>query len=186
MIQSLDVLLTELTGSVSAGSIEVASRIGKTVGVDDIMNNFKSIISDNEDFIAFKLKRKSPEFKEFFPLGKTEYTNVNKSNFETLAARFISVSNKYETLLGVNLSTTVQAVLDLFIATRKGQLQNIGGVKAKSRDVGQIRQSLEKQLQKTLFKLLDIYADNLQTVLDFFEVSLLMPHKKPVKAATGA
>lgn len=96
-----------LYNSLNTTTTSYAQQQSKTLGVDNILASFKTIISKREATIRGLLDVDTPKYQEIFPQGLTQYSKINKSTAPMLMNQFISgITN--------NVGTLGQAMVDEF------------------------------------------------------------------------
>jgi hypothetical protein len=84
-----------LEDAVNKLGINISQREGRTIDMNDVMGEFKKKASHVEGLISYTFQRESGTYQEFYPKGKTEYTNMTVENAEILISRFVSAVNNH-------------------------------------------------------------------------------------------
>lgn len=158
------------------GQVDVTlnSQVGKTATVDSFIVNFVSYMKTNYVFIAAALGGdKTPAFKEFYPKGKTEYSNITKTKIPTVMERLKTVAVNYHVQLGTTISMQLQSFQTQWIALRESQLQLKSAVKTNRSDRTIARRALEISLLKTIYFIGDKYPGEVAKCKVFFDFNLL-------------
>lgn len=97
---------------------------GKTMTVDAFIKTFTGYMKENYIAIAAKLGGdKTPAFIEFYPKGKTEYTQITKTQMPTVMSRLNTAATANATALGTTIAAQLQAFGTQWTALRKTQLE---------------------------------------------------------------
>jgi len=187
----LDTLLAPLQSAIipfrgELGQVDTSfnSQMGKTATVDEFITAFTAYMKHNYVFIAAALGGdKSPEFKEFYPKGKTEYTNITKTKMETVMERLKTVADTYETELGTAISTKLQGFQSEWAVLRGSQLQQKSEVKINRSERTDARRNLEMALLKTIHQIAQKFPGDVEKCKVFFDFHLLfgVHHTTPVE-----
>lgn len=75
----------------------------KTVSVDELIDEIKKYISRKGGVIADTFPAASPIYQEFYPYGRSEYTQAVKKNIQVLTERFRDACINHKTELGAEI-----------------------------------------------------------------------------------
>lgn len=150
------------------------TQVGKTMTVDAFIVDFKQYMKDKYVNIAAALGgEKTSAFKEFYPHGKTEYTNITKTKIPTTMERLKTVAVTYQAELGNDISTQLQIFQTKWNDVRDSQLQQKSAVKTNRNDRTQARKGVEIELLKTLHFIGAKYPGDVAKCQVFFDFNLL-------------
>ncbi|WP_432670219.1 hypothetical protein [Flavobacterium sp. SM2513] len=149
-------------------------QVGKTSTVDGFIVVFKGYMNDKYIPIAAALNgEKTPEFMEFYPKGKSEYTQVTKTQMPTLMGRLKVTAAKYETQIGAKISGELQAFQSQWEDVRNKQLQEKAAVKTNRTDRSVARRAVELELLKTIHFIGAKFPGDVARCQSFFDFNLL-------------
>jgi hypothetical protein len=157
-------------------------QVGKTSTVDEFIVVFKTYMSTNYVFVAAALGgEKTPAFGEFYPNGKTEYSQITKTKAPTLMARLKTVGEKYKVQLGTKISTDLQAFQDQYETLRSEQLQGKAAVKTNRADRSVARRAVEIELIKTIHHIAEKFPADVAQCMVYFDFNLLYAKSRSKK-----
>lgn len=175
LIGKLTPLRNALHKEVGDIDITIAEQIGKTQDVNQLIDTFKSTMSDLEGFIAKTLGGyKSSEYLELYPRGVTEYTYATKTDIPTLMNRVTAKCAKFGNKLGT-LATTLQAFENQWYMVRGEQEKVKGAVVTNRGEQSAARKAMETALLYTIHTIGAKFPDNEEICRSFFDFSLLYP-----------
>jgi hypothetical protein len=149
-------------------------QVGKTATVDSFILNFKAYMNEKYMPIAVALGNdKTPAFKEFYPQGKTEYTQLTKTKIPTVMERLKTAAINNQTAIGAVISGELQAFQNDWILVRKTQLEGKAAVKTNRSDRTTARKEVEIALLKTIHFVADKYPADVLKCKTFFDFNLL-------------
>ena len=160
------------------------SQMGKTSTVDAFITAFKGYMKENYVFIAVALGGdKTPEFMEFYPRGKSEYSNITKTQMETVMDRLKIGAETYETQLGPAISSQLQNFQNNWAVLRGVQLQQKAAVKINRNERSDARRNVEMNLLRTMHAIALKFPGDVVKCKMFFDFHLLfgVHHNSPVE-----
>ena len=150
------------------------TQVGKTITVDAFMKLFIAYMNDKYIPIAAALGGvKTPAFLQFFPKGKTEYTNITKTKMPTVMERLKVAAQTHKEAIGETISNELQAFQTQWITVRKNQLQEKAAVKTNRTDRTAARRDVELVLLKTIHFIADKFPGDVLRCKTFFDFNLL-------------
>ncbi len=186
-----DDIITELTTAmdnlgIDLGDIDQRLNIqkNKTLNNDQVVDMFRTTMSDKEGVIADKLGGFNTDgFREFYPNGLTEYSNVTKTEMPILTKRVKDVATTYSTALGTTLRNLLQSFEQAWIDSRNLQQTQKGLVKTSRREKRADILAVSKTLKKTIGVLWVKYDGDDEQATTYFDFNLLYnyihhPHQK--------
>ncbi len=163
----------EYFGSITDEDTVTALRQSLTKTTDNIIDEFKSTISQKEGLIRSIWGKEAPTYQEFFPYGLTEYSNLTKANVETLMKRMSLAATKYQDDLGENFAQLFTDFFNNYKAAREAQLEKKGKVSTDKTTTSAKRDVVEIQLYKNIHKLAIQFPGNPDRGMDFFDQSII-------------
>jgi hypothetical protein len=149
-------------------------QVGKTSTVDGFIVAFKGYMNDKYIHIAAALNgEKTPEFKEFYPKGKSEYTQVTKTQMPTVMERLKVTAAKYEVRIGAVIATELQMFQTKWKELRGQQLEEKAAVKTNRTDRSVARRAVELELLKTIHFIGAKFPGDVARCKSFFDFNLL-------------
>ena len=146
------------------------TQVGKTITVDAFMKLFIAYMNDKYIPIAAALGGvKTPAFLQFFPKGKTEYTNITKTKMPTVMERLKVAAQTHKEAIGETISNELQAFQTQWITVRKNQLQEKAAVKTNRTDRTAARRDVELVLLKTIHFIADKFPGDVLRCKTFFD-----------------
>ncbi len=147
-----------------------------TLQVDDLFEEFKSMVSQKEGLVRATWGKVSPQYIEFFPSGLTEYANATKANIEILMQRVVVKATKYETEIGTPFLTLFTDLQTNYVAARTAQLAGIGDVAGDKTSVHETRLALATQLMTNLLTIAVNHIGDPDRGMDYFDQSIIRPN----------
>lgn len=137
-------------------------------------------MKDNYIAIAAKLGGdKTPAFIEFYPKGKTEYTQITKTKMPTIMTRISTAATNNAAALGNTVVTQLQAFQTQWTALRKIQLEGKASVKTNRQERSSTRINLELALLESIHFIAQKFPGDVEKSMVFFNFSLLFGvHRK--------
>ena len=178
LITAFTALLTDLKDAINQRSLNQAQQESKTVSVDKLIADFKTMISRSYVDITDRWEEGSEIFEAFYPHGPDEYASVNKGTFPVLINRWISTCGLYREDLPADYVTPYVNLLSGWETKRTAQLGLIGNTDGNRLVVADLRMQVAVQMTKHV---LTIALDNIgkpETVTAYFDQSIIRP---PVK-----
>ena len=149
-------------------------QVGKTSTVDGFIVAFKGYMNDKYIHIAAALNgEKTPAFMEFYPKGKSEYTQVTKTQMPTIMERLKVTAAKYEVQIGTVISTELQMFQTKWKELRGQQLEEKAAVKTNRTDRSVARRAVELELLKTIHFIGAKFPGDVARCQSFFDFNLL-------------
>ena len=149
-------------------------QVGKTSTVDGFIVAFKGYMNDKYIHIAAALNgEKTPAFMEFYPKGKSEYTQITKTQIPTVMERLKVTAAKYEVQIGAVISTELQMFQTKWQELRGQQLQEKAAVKTNRTDRSVARRAVELELLKTIHFIGAKFPGDVARCQSFFDFNLL-------------
>ena len=179
--KTFDTLIGKLTPALTAlheelGEVDTTlnQRKGKTLTVDTFIEEFKNTMRNLYSGIAYKLGgEKTPGFLEFYPNGKSEYTNANKTELPTLLARITAATNSHKAVLDKDITDQLISLESNWNSSRNSQQQAKANVSDNLTDRTAARQSVENALLVVVHTIAANYPGNVQQCLAFFDFTML-------------
>jgi hypothetical protein len=148
--------------------------LGKTQTVDGFIAGFKTFMKDNYINIAGKLGGdKVPAFAEFYPKGKTEYTNITKTKMPTIMSRLKTAATNNSAALGATLTAQLQGFKAQWETARSTQLDKKAALKTNRTDRSMARVTVEMCLLAVVRFVANKYVADVEKCSMFFNFSLL-------------
>lgn len=119
--------LNLLSKSKTDTSVNLAQQGSQTMNVDNIIQEFKDKMNWLEPKVLIVFPKKSVEYHEFFPNGKTAYSKTTKGNIDNHFATIITACNNHSDKLGTEPAEVMKALQAKYKAARDAQLQKKGG-----------------------------------------------------------
>ena len=176
-----DAVLTPLTAAIiplrrELGEVDTTLNIqvGKTITVDAFIKVFKVYMGEKYIPIAAALGGdKTPAFLEFYPKGKSEYTNITKTKMPTIMERLKVAATIHQGAIGATISGELQAFQAQWETVREKQLQEKAAVKTNRTDRSVARRDVEIALLKTIHFIADKFPGDVARCKTFFDFNLL-------------
>jgi len=148
--------------------------LGKTQTVDGFIAGLKTFMRDNYIPIAGKLGGdKVPAFLEFYPNGKTEYTNITKTKMPTVMTRLKTAATNNSAVLGATLTAQLQGFKAQWETVRGLQLDKKAALKTNRTERSVARQNVELCLLAVVRFVANKYVGDVEKCGMFFNFSLL-------------
>ena len=152
----------------------------------------QSIRNIFEEFITFVTRQEpeirniwgldSPQYKEFYREGLSEYNNATLVNVETLMTSYINAANNHRKELGQNFIDLLNAIKTNFATAKEAQIRKTTDIH-ENPNTSLDRNILEKQLMKNLLTFAIAYMDIPDKGMELFNTNLLM---RPDEGSTAA
>lgn len=166
---------TSYFGKITDKDLAFAVQQSLTLSADNLMETFKSSVSQKEGLIRSTYGKDSPVYQEFFPLGLSEYGQATKANIETLMTRMVNSATAHIADLGLPFKTLFADIKNNYIAARTAQLAKISQVSTTRTDTHTTRDVIEVQLCKNLHFIGFTFPGNADRCMDFFDQSIIRP-----------
>jgi len=168
---------TTFFGYVSGESTDQAIQKGKTLLVDNIVNQFEQKVHRDYSVITTSFYKDTPEYLEFFPHGLTEYNNISRGNTEILMNRLITAITNHQSG-GINpaMLLAYQGIRTNYLAAHTAQTSQKSNVSTDKIAGEQARKALEEIMFANIHTLAASFAADISQVKEFFNTSLLYYH----------
>ncbi|MBI9035320.1 MAG: hypothetical protein JEZ03_12695 [Bacteroidales bacterium] len=173
MIRETQAAYKEFSKALGNEDTSFSLQQARTMLVDKYIKEFKQMISQKEGIVRGTWGKNSPEYREFFPSGMTEYSMALKSNIETLMNRVVDAAKAHQEDLPGSLLSIFEKLRDDYVSARNSQLSQIGTVASGKAASTETRHEMEIQLNKNLLKLAIEYLGNTERGLSFFNQSII-------------
>lgn len=178
--------LAALTASKTDTAVNLAQQGSETMTVDNYILQFKAAVTRLEPRVLIQFPKETVEYHEFFPQGKSAYSNVTKGNFGNLIATIIAACAKYTAKLGPEPAAEFTALRTSYTAARESQLQKKGST-VSTRSAWDT--NLETIADLAFFNLLTIAREHRghpEKLRMYFDQSIITLHKHENAAADVA
>jgi hypothetical protein len=184
IIDAIELKMQPLRLELSAVDTTLNIQVVKTSTVDEFIVVFKDYMKTNYVFIAAALGgEKTPAFGEFYPSGKSEYSQITKTKSPTIMARLKTVGEKYKVQLGTTISTQLQEFQEKYKTLRDDQLQGKAAVKTNRADRSVAKKEVEVELIKTIHHIGEKFPGDVAQCMVFFDFNLLYAKNRSKKTA---
>jgi len=171
----LETLNNEL-GQVDTG---VTVQKGATLTNNQVLEQFKQTMSNEEPFIARALGgNNTAAYLQFYPQGLAEYHRATKTNMTTLTNRVNVAADNFATELGSTLSATLMAFEEDWQDSRNSQQQRIGNVDSNRSERTAARTDVELALVYCVHSIAALFPGNEEQCGSFFDFSMLLPQTR--------
>jgi hypothetical protein len=178
LIAALTALLNDYKTAIDQRNLNQALQESRTMTVDQVIAEFKSLISRKHVDITDIWNEENPVYQEFFPRGLDEYNRANKGNVGSLINRFIAACDIHSHDLPVGFATPFTALKTSYESGRKAQLNMIGNTDGNRLDVAEKRLEVAIQATKNVHTIALDYLGKPEAVMVYFDQSII---RKPVK-----
>jgi hypothetical protein len=164
--------------------VDVALGIqkGKTLTVDQFIKLFKKTMREKEGVIADAVGGfDSAGYLEFYPKGKTEYSQATKTEMPKLVDRVSILAESHAGQLSPALVATLQAFKTSWNLSRDGQEQQKGNLSDNRVDRNELRIKLEISLLVAIHQIALKFPGNEEQCKKFFDFNLLFAVPKGKK-----
>ena len=174
IIKAIKIAMEPFRGEISQVDTTLNIQVGKTSTVNEFLADFKGYMKTNYVFIAAALGgEKTEAFGEFYPNGKSEYTNITKTKTPTIMARLKTVGEKYKVQLGDAISTKLQEFQSVWNNIREQQLEGKAAVKTNRADRSVARKAVEIELIKAIHYIGNKFPAEVEQCMVYFDFKLL-------------
>lgn len=142
---------------------------GATSALETDMNAFKETVIKKEIIIRRIFGSDNPIYQEFYPYGIDEYKNATLENIEMLMTRITDTAKKYETNIGLKLTSQFINLKNEFDSTRATQFILINVITGRKNASIKSRKIIETQLIKNLLIIALNNIDNPDAVNIYFD-----------------
>lgn len=160
-------------GKLSDEKLAETVRKSQTKAKNGALKAFRKAVSRKEGLVRSEFDVGTPEYLDFFPRGKSEYSRANLSNAEILMNQFIAAAGKHAEVLGTKLKTDFEGLRANFIAARDMQMAQKGAVAETEEERDAARVTLEDQLHDNLLALARRHKRKPEMAARFANESLL-------------
>lgn len=179
LINTLTPLIAAFGEEVGSVDTSLTMQKGATLTLDQVLQNFKQTMSDEEPFIARALGGSNmPAYLQFYPQGKGEYGRATKTNMPVLTNRVNTAASNNAAALGPALTALLQTFESDWQNNRNDQQQQKGAVNENRTDRSDAREALELALLTTVHTIGAMYPGNVQQCLSFFDFNMLFAQTK--------
>jgi len=159
---------------ISGESTDKAIQKGKTMLVDNIVDQFKKKVQRDYPVITSVFYKDTPEYKEFFPNGLTEYDNITRANTEILMNRMIAaITNHQSGGINPTMLAAYNGIRTSYQSSHTAQAGKKSDVTTDKTQGGQARKALEQIMFANIHTLAAQFAADISQVKEFFNTSLL-------------
>ncbi len=173
LITALTTLLKNLKTVIDQRNIHQAWQESRTASVDQLMAEFRTMISRLHTSITDIWDEKNPIYEEFFPRGLEEYTTCTKGNIVTLMSRFITACDFRSSLLPAGFADALTALKTTYETSRTTQLGMIGSTDGNRVDVAEARMAVAVQVTKNMHTLAIDFIGRMDKVPVYFDQSII-------------
>jgi hypothetical protein len=149
-------------------------QVGKTTTLDGFIKGFTLYMRDNYVHIAAKLGgEKAAALIEFYPKGKTEYTQITKTKMPTVMERLNTAATNHAAELGATITGQLQGFQTQWKTVRGNQLEQKAAVKTNRAERSSTQVALEICLLKMIHFVGDKFPGDVEKCMTFFNFNLL-------------
>ena len=131
-------------------SYSEAQKEAGTVTVENLAEEFKSLVSQKEGIIRGTWGTGSAIYQEFYPHGITEYHLATRANLNDLMDRFVMAATAHTAELPAGFVEQFTQLVNDYKEARTAQLNMMGDVSGDKYETAQTRNILEIQLMKNV------------------------------------
>jgi hypothetical protein len=179
LITSLTTSLTGFKASIDQRNLHQALQESRTMTVDQLIAEFKTLISRMHTTITDIWDVNHATYQEFFPRGLDEYTKATKGNIVSLMTRFVAACDLHREDLPAGFATPVNTLKANYETSRTTQLGMIGSTDGNRVDVVQKREAVALQITKNVHTLAIDYAGHPEMVAVYFDQSIITRQSRP-------
>lgn len=182
-INALSVAANSLGDEVGVIKSALAVQKGKTIGLNEVIKNFKTYMSINHGVIAKAVGGiNSAAYQAFYPQGVSEYSTASHTKLPALLIQVTNAANLYSNQIGIEISNELKAFSNQFHDTRNAQLLQKGTVGESRVERSVNRKILEIELLKTIHSIAFMFPGEVEKCTTLFNFNLLEAPKKAKKA----
>ena len=177
LLVATDSKLAALKLSHSNTRITRTYLLARTKGVDAIMEEFETKILKYEANVLTFFDKDSPEYTEFFPHLRTEYSHLTKGNVETLFDQVITAFTNHKSELGPEFLEEFVKLKASYVAARAAQQQQ---KELKGTSIMSWEDALYEMADQAFDNLLSICKNNRrhpEKLANYFDQSIITPRK---------
>jgi hypothetical protein len=165
--------LNLLSKSKTDTSVNLAQQGSQTMNVDNIIQEFKDKMNWLEPKVLIEFPKKSVEYHEFFPNGKTAYSKTTKSNIDNHFATIITACENHSDKLGTEPAEVMKALQTKYKAARNAQLQKKGGTEGTRSSWDDNLDIVNNLAFHNLLMIADTYRGQPEKMSMFFDQSIV-------------
>jgi hypothetical protein len=175
-------------GASQSSTVTTKSQLkSRTLTVDQVIASFVSKAQETEAIVLAKYKRKdTPEYIEFYPNGKSEYNNANKSNIIALFDQIILAAHNHPDVSTDDLEGDFGTLKNEYVDARNIQQQQ---KENKDGAAGTWEANLTLmglQAYDNLHVIARVHPNQPERIKQYFDVSIVTYDKHPAGGeATG-
>ena len=173
IIASVGATYAAYFGAITNEDTDRAVQQSLTIRVDMAAEAFKDFVSRREGAVRDAFGEGGPEYQEFFPNGKSEYTRADRANIEQLMARFADAAAIHAAALPTGFAAQVAALRTTYMGYRTDQLGKKGKVGDAISTSATTRDALEVALTASLHFVAYTYPGDVDQCMAFFDQSFL-------------
>ena len=166
-----------LSRSKTDTSVNLAQQSSETMNVDFIIQEFKDKVTWLEPKVLVVFPKNTVEYNEFFPNGKTAYSQSTKGNIDNHFATIIAACSRHSDKLGTEPAEVIKALQAKYKAARDTQLQKKGSTEG-TRSAWDDNLDIVKDLAfHNLIMIADAYRGQPEKIGMFFNQSIITPRQ---------
>jgi hypothetical protein len=170
--------LARLINSKTATAVNLAQQGSETMTVDNYIQQFKDEVTKLEPRVMVLFPKKSVEYHEFFPQGKSAYTNVTKGNIDNLFATIITACNNHSDKLGTEPAEVMKALQNNYQAARDAQLQKKGSTEGTRSEWDDNLDIVKDLAFHNLLMIINNHRGQPEKIAMYFDQSIITPRKR--------
>ncbi len=159
-------------GAIADLDVRAAIQKSRTASMNLVMDAFKASMQSSGLVIEGLLTNK-PQLQEFFPLGRSEFSQITLEKAETLMKRLASASATHRTAIGDTIAKEFEAYPERFKEARGVQLAEIAKVSDMRQEAKDARLALATLMTKNVLQIAMNNIGNPDAAKLFFNQSLL-------------
>ncbi|OON68316.1 hypothetical protein [Hymenobacter sp. CRA2] len=169
--------------NLGSGATAAARQQGGTISAEDAFEQLRSWPAEAaRRFILPKFTETTAVYREFFPEGRSAFSQATRKSIVTDMRAFIAAGLEHAPDISEEVATTAQSRLDAYLAAEQQQ----GQAKKAKKDGGQAIKADQRALAVVLLRcyatLLAAFADNPEQAATYFDLSMLPSKPKAAKA----
>lgn len=174
LITALTAVLTPLKAAIDERNLNQSLQESGTMSVDQLIAEFRALVSRKEGVIADIWDKNNPVYQEFFPRGLAEYHQAVKGNILSLMTRLIAAINNHRNELPADFGVPFNTLKTNFESSRSSQLDRIADTDGNRVNVVQKREAVAKQATKNVLTLAGDFLDQPEMVNVYFDQSIIL------------
>lgn len=181
-INALSPAANALGDEVGVIKTALALQKGKTLGLNEVIKNFKTYMSLNHGVIARAVGgTNTAAYQAFYPQGITEYSTATQTKLPALLIQVSNAADLYASQIGDEIRNELKAFNSQFHDTRNAQLLQKGTVGESRVERSTNRKVLELELLKTIHSIALMFPADVEKCTSLFNFKLLEAQKKGKK-----